>query len=207
MLSTRIEAEKEGVQMIEERDKMNLLLGNNLGITCEKADQLLTFLAEQEYLMLASNQSCGNRFVFLDQAKSDTKAVSYKPQNLVFHFKKAALSDVGSVIETYLGADALLNGKKAVLYIFLICLKTFSNMKVVISSLDAELIAFLWDERLHKRLNVDDEFEAFKYYMDKCGKAVPSDFDYHQSLDRLVSMNVLEITDGMIILREKVVVR
>lgn len=193
--------------MIEKRDEMNSLLGNILGITCDETDQLLAFLTEQEYLMLASDQSCGNRLVFLNRANNDPKAASYKLHNLVFHFKKAALSDVGGVIEAYLGADALINGRKAVLYILLLCLKITFNMKVEISPFDAELIAFLWDERLHRRLNVEDECEAFKLYMDKCGKTAPSDFDYHQSLDRLASMNVLEVTDGMIFLREKVVVR
>lgn len=193
--------------MTEKRDEMNLLLGNILGITCDETDQLLTFLTEQEYLMMASDQSCGNRLVFLDRANSEAKAASYKLHNLVFHFKKAAFSDVGDMIDAYLGTDALINGGKAVLYIFLLCLKIISNMKVEISPFDAELIAFLWNERLHKRLNVEDECEAFKLYMDKGGKTAPSNFDYHQSLDRLALMNVLEVTDGMIFLREKVVVR
>ena len=189
------------------RDELCTSLTSAADLTDESADGLLTLLTEREYLRFEADQPDASRTVFLSHGISDTKAASYKPHNIVFNFKKAALSAGIGAIEAYMGADALANGGSAALYILLLCLKTLSGMKTELSPSDAELIEFLWRERLHRRLNADDAYEAFGRYLGERDKQPPTNMEYHQSLDRLAELNTLRLEEGMILLREKVVIR
>lgn len=193
--------------MADRRDELCSSLMSAADLTYEEADGLLTLLTEREYLKFEADQPDASRTVFLSHGVSDIKAASYKPHNVVFNFKKAALSAGIGAIEAYLGADALANGGSAVLYVFLLCLKALSGMKTELSPADAELVEFLWRERLHRRLNADDEYEAFGRYLDGRGKQPPTNMEYHQSLDRLAELNTLRLEEGAILLREKVIIR
>lgn len=194
--------------MSNERNELRRVLMSAADLTREKADGLLTLLAEGEYLELEPDELDTFRVVLLSHGVGGAQAASYKPHNLVFNLKKAALSAGIGAIETHLGADALAGGgENAVLYIILLCLKALSGMKTELSPPDAELIEFLWRGRLHRRLNADDEYEAFRRYMDGRGRRPPTNLEYHQSLDQLAELDTLKLEEGMILLREKVVVK
>jgi len=198
---------KERAQMSNGKDDLRSLMIDTLNLTCGEANELLTLLTDQKYVEFEADQTDTFRLVFSSHGSSDIKAASYKPYNVVFNFKKAALSAEIGAIEVYLGADAMSNGRSAVLYIFLLCLKMLSCMKAELSPVDAELIEFLWRERLHRRLNADAEFEAFQRYMEERGKQPPTNLEYHQSLDRLAELNTLRLEEGAILIREKVVIK
>lgn len=193
--------------MPDRRDELCSALMGAAGLTREKADGLLSLLVERECLELEPDPSDPSRTVVLSHDAGGAQAVSYKPHNLVFNLKNAALSAGIGAIEAYLGADGLAGGGSAGAYIVLLCLKTLSGMKAELSPPDAELIEFLWRERLHRRLNADDEYEAFRRYMDGRGGRPPTNLEYHQSLDRLAELDTLRLEEGMILLREKVVVK
>lgn len=194
--------------MPNRRDELHSMLTDAAGLTDKEADGLLTLLTEGEYLKFGSYQfDPALRVVCVGCIFSGVQAVSYKPSNIVFNFKKAALSIGINAVDVGAGVDALVNGGNVILYVLLLCLKTLASMRAELSPSDAELIEFLWRERSQRRLNADDEYEPFKRHMEGQGKNPPTELEYHQSLDRLAELNTLRLEDGMILLREKVVIR
>ena len=191
--------------MADNQTEMVSLLMNISGLTCEEAERLMAFLIEQECIKFEPNQLDTDRAVFLSRINGDMSAVSYKLSNIEFNFRKAALSTGIDAIDTYLDADAFLKGDNPILHLFLLCLKVLFNMKVELGEFDAELINFLWEARLHRRLNVDDEYEAFSRHMIQHGKNPLSSIEYHRALDRLEKLRVIKLGDGMISLRERVI--
>lgn len=192
--------------MSNERDEIQSMLTNVSGLTSEQADELLTFLIEQKYLELEANQSDTARAVFMKLGNGGRQAVSYKPRNILFNFKKTALSIGTDAVDVCLGLDSLLAGGNAVLYLLLLCLKTLTSMRTELSPSDGELLAFLWNARRYRRLQADDEYEVFRQDMTGQGKNPPSRLEYHHSLDRLAELSTLRLEEGMIQLREKVVI-
>lgn len=191
--------------MADNQTEMRSLIMSTFDLPFEDAERLLVFLTEQEYIKLEPNQQDTDRTVFLSRFNNSLSAVSYKLSNIEFNFKKAALSAGIDAIETYLNIDALLKGNNPILHLLLTCLKVISNVKTELDELDAELIDFLWEARLHRRLNVDDEYEAFSRRMVQHGKTPLTSIDYNQALERLEKLRVIKLEDGMIFLREHVV--
>lgn len=191
--------------MTDNQTEMLSLLVSISGLTCEEAEGLMTFLTEREYIKLEPNQSDTDRAVFLSRINSGMSAASYKLRNIEFNFRKAALSAGMDAIDICLAADAFLKGDNPVLYLFLLCLKVLSDMKAELGEFDAELIGFLWEARLHRRLNADGEYEAFSRHMIEHGKDPLSSIEYHHALDRLEKLRVIKLEDGMISLRERVI--
>lgn len=191
--------------MTDHQTEMHSLIMNISGLAYEEAGRLVEFLTEQEYIKFDPNQPDTDRAVFLSRINGSMSAVSYKLSNIEFNFRKAALSTGIGGLETYLDTDALLKGDNTVLHILLLCLKVLSNMKVELGEFDAELIDFLWKARLHRRLNVDDEYEVFSRHMVQHGQNPLSSIEYHRALDRLEELRIIKLGDGMISLRERVV--
>lgn len=169
----------------------------------EDSENLLTLLTEHEYIQLGAGPMDTDRAVFLGQ--NGNAAASFKLSNIEFNFRKAALSFEINAIEIYLNVDALLDGKNALLYFFLLCLKMLSSIKAEICAFDAELIGFLWEARSKRHLCVDDEYETFCLHMAHRGQEPPSKSEYHLALDRLDKLRVIKLKDGMVFLRERVV--
>lgn len=192
--------------MLNERDKIYSMLTDGIGLTREQANELLALLIEREFLELETNQSNTMRTVFMKSGGIGGQAVSYKPRNILFNLKKAALSIGTDAVDACLGVDALLTGENTVLYLLLLCLKTLSSIRTELNPTDGELLAFLWNARRYRRLQADDEYEAFRQNMSERGKNPPTNLEFHQSPDRLTELDALRLEEGMIQLREKVVI-
>lgn len=194
--------------MSNEKGNLRSILADTVSLTDEEAGDLLTLLSEREYLKFELDEpDTAHRVVHWDFIRSGAQAASYKPGNIVFNFKKAALLMGSNAIDVGLGVDALMNGGNAVLYALLLCLKTLASVRIELSQSDGELVGFLWRERLQRRLNADDEYEAFKRYMEARGKNPPTELEFHQALDRLAELNTLRLEEGTIQLRERVIIR
>lgn len=171
------------------------------------AQSILAALTEQKALILTANLPDTDRTVFIKEDFHHAEAASYKPQNIIFHFRNASLASGTEAIEFYLSTTSDLNGREQLLFILLSLLKLLAGLKVELAENDARLLGFLWKERLHRRLEAENEYKAFGKYMEFCGKTMITEPEYHASLNRLAALDVIRLEDGLILLREKIVMR
>lgn len=151
--------------MEKTKDEMKHILMQEANISEGSADILVRNLIENNFLDLHPDDTDTTRALFVKSGVHETEAVSYKLHNISFNFKKASLSFGIDAFEAGLGIESIMESRNPQLYLLLLLLKVIAGIRVELEPSDAELAAFLWRERAHRRLHIDETYDAFARYL------------------------------------------
>lgn len=195
--------------MTDHYNEISSILTNACAWTKETADFCQALLTECGGIAPASEYVENSRVIILNEDdKNCAKGTSYHLRNIVFNFRKAALESGIKAIDTYFVSDSLMNGRDMCLYALLLLLKIVDALKVKLDIVDAELIGYLWQERSQRKLfNAEKEYDIFNQYRRECDKRALTYMEFNEALNRLADLKAIEIEDGAILLRERVLIR
>lgn len=204
-LKIRLNREERHVE--NAKDEIKRIIRQKENISESQADTLVTSLIENDLLDLNPDDTDTTRALFIKSGIHEKEAVSYKLHNISFNFKKAALSFGIDAFDAGLGIESIATSRNPQLYLLLLLLKVIAGIRVELTVFDAELAAFLWKERVHRRLYVEETYDAFVHYLAQQNQRPVEAEEYQKALDRLEQLHVIEMEDGAIRLREKMIVK